>query len=132
MGCPQKMDSPFYLLVPSLYTKQIWICTLLTRRFLCGIIPCASRPTSSMVEQLTLNQLVQGSSPWSVTHKHPSIEGCLFYILQNPDLLITTHSISSQFDPLLSSQNRPMEYYFVANHPAHAKKLVRRSFRFHR
>jgi hypothetical protein len=34
--------------------------------FLCGIIPLA-RPTSSMVEQLTLNQQVRGSSPRSVT-----------------------------------------------------------------
>ena len=36
---------------------------------LCGIISSARRSTSSMAEQLTLNQWVQGSSPWSITRK---------------------------------------------------------------
>ena len=34
-----------------------------------GIIPCASWLRSSMVEQLTLNQLVEGSNPPGVTRK---------------------------------------------------------------
>ncbi len=40
---------------------------LIDRLFTWSIILVRKRPTSSMVEQMTLNHLVQGSSPWSVT-----------------------------------------------------------------
>ena len=49
--------------------------------FLCGIIPLASRPTSSMAEQLTLNQQVQGSTPWSVTSRKPDLHRALCHIM---------------------------------------------------
>ena len=40
---------------------------VIDRVFTWSIIPVRYWPTSSMVEQMTLNHLVQGSSPWSVT-----------------------------------------------------------------
>ena len=36
---------------------------------------------AQLVEQLTLNQWVQGSSPWEDTKRHPI--GCLFLFLQD-------------------------------------------------
>lgn len=49
--------------------------SVIDRFFSSGIIPSARRPTSSMAEQLTLNQWVQGSSPWSVTGNDPRFAG---------------------------------------------------------
>ena len=46
--------------------------------FLCGIIPLASWPTSSMAEQLTLNQQVPSSTLGSVTKRSPVVKNRAF------------------------------------------------------
>jgi hypothetical protein len=48
---------------------------------------CGIRPTSSMAEQLTLNQWVQGSSPWSVTRKYPHRRGCFCLLAVRVEIL---------------------------------------------
>ena len=51
------------------------------RLFTSGIILVRKRPTSSMVEQMTLNHLVQGSSPWSVTKSNLQMKVAFYFVL---------------------------------------------------
>ena len=54
---------------------------------------------AQLVEQLTLNQWVQGSSPWEDTKRHPL--GCLFFVhiicIIQKNVLILQKIITIQF-----------------------------------
>ena len=65
----------FFLHNKAVFCKNIWSC----QKKAVPLQPISKRDQvflAQLVEQLTLNQWVQGSSPWEDTKGHP--KGCLF------------------------------------------------------